>query len=65
MFALTGRFGITYDDFSSRGDTGTSLRGQVQYSPKRRLDLVGLLGFDRLDDASRTFHLSGALQVRI
>ena len=63
--ALTGRFGITYDDFSSRGDTGTSLRGQVQYSPKRRLDLVGLLGFDRLDDASRTFHLSGALQVRI
>ena len=63
--ALTGRFGINFDDFSQRGDTGSSLRLQIQYSPKRKLDLVGRMGFDRLDDAGDTFHLGGALAVRI
>ncbi|MBL8621980.1 MAG: hypothetical protein JNK64_11770 [Myxococcales bacterium] len=63
--ALTGRFGINFDDFSQRGDTGSSLRLQVQYSPKRKIDLLGLMGFDRLDDAADTFHLAGALAVRI
>ncbi|MBK9032931.1 MAG: hypothetical protein IPL61_16935 [Myxococcales bacterium] len=62
--ALTGRFGINFDDFSTRGDTGSSLRVQAQYTPKRRIDLIGLMGFDRLDDGD-TFHLTGALQVRI
>jgi hypothetical protein len=62
---LTGRFGVNFDDFSQRGDTGSSLRLQIQYSPKRKLDLVGRMGFDRLDDAGDTFHLAGALAVRI
>ncbi|MBK7072490.1 MAG: hypothetical protein IPH44_09310 [Myxococcales bacterium] len=63
--ALTGRFGINFDDFSQRGDTGSSLRVQVQYSPKRKIDLLGLMGFDRLDEPGDTFHLAGALAVRI
>lgn len=61
--ALTGRFGITFDDFDD-GDTASSLRAILQYTPKKRLDLTGLIGFDRLDE-SKTFHLAGALAVRI
>jgi hypothetical protein len=62
--ALTGRFGVTLDDFSDR-DTASSLTGQAQWTPRKRIDLIGLIGFDRLDLASNTFHLSGAIAVRI
>lgn len=61
--AVTGRFGVTFDDFSG-DDSPTSLRGQIQYSPKRMIDLVGVMGWDRLDD-NHTFHLTGALAFRI
>lgn len=61
--ALTGRFGVTLDDFKG-DDSASSLRGQVQFTPKKMLDLTGEIGADRLDDA-HSFHVTGAIAVRI
>ncbi|MBP8811234.1 MAG: hypothetical protein KBG48_27070 [Kofleriaceae bacterium] len=62
--ALTGRFGITFDDFAD-DDTASNLRVQVLYTPIRRLDLSALLGFDRLDEADNTFRIAGGVAIRI
>jgi len=61
--AISGRFGITFDDFDG-DDSPSTLRGQVQWTPKRQLDLTGVIAADRLDDA-HSFHLGGAVAVRI
>ncbi len=62
--AVTGRFGVTLDDFDG-DDSPTSLRGQVQFTPKKAIDLIGVMGFDRLDEAGNSFHLTGAIAIRI
>lgn len=62
--SVTGRFGVTLDDFSG-DDSASNLRAQVLFTPIRIVDLIGLIGFDRLDDASETFHATGAIAVRI
>ncbi|MEZ4402689.1 MAG: hypothetical protein R3B06_21895 [Kofleriaceae bacterium] len=62
--ALTGRFGFTMSDFSTR-DAASALRVQLQWTPRRRVDLIGVTGFDRLDEAGNSFHLTAALAVRI
>lgn len=62
--AVSGRFGITFDDFSSK-DAASSLRALVQFTPVRALDLVGEAGWDRLDENRGSLHLSAALAVRI
>ena len=62
--SLTGRFGVTLDDFEGN-DTASNLRGQILFSPKSRIDVIGVMGFDRLDDAKETFHVNGAIAIRI
>lgn len=62
--AVSGRFGITFDDFSSK-DAASSLRALVQFTPARSVDLVGEAGWDRLDENRGSLHLSAALAVRI
>lgn len=61
--AVGGRFGVTFNDFSD-DDAATSLRVQVQHTPKKMLDVIGQLGWLALDD-NNTFHISAALAVRI
>lgn len=61
--ALTGRFGVTFDDFSDE-DAATALRVQAQYTPRRMIDLIGHLGMAALDD-SHTFSVGAAIAVRI
>lgn len=61
---VSGRFGITFDDFSG-DDAATSLRALVQLTPARSVDLVGEAGWDRLDETRGSIHLSAALAVRI
>ena len=61
---VSGRFGVTFDDFTS-ADAATSLRGLVQFTPVRTLDLIGEAGWDRLDENGGSLHLSAALAVRI
>lgn len=62
--SVTGRFGVTLDDFSGN-DSASALRGQVLFSPISIVDLIGRIGFDRLDDASETFSVNAAIAVRI
>lgn len=62
--ALTGRFGITFEDFAD-DDTASNLRAQLQFTPKRRIDLSALIGFDRLDEASKSFRIAGGVAIRI
>lgn len=50
QLAVRGNFTQTFIDFDSNG-TNTGLEGLIQYSPSNKLDLVGRLGFDALDDA--------------
>ena len=61
--ALTGRFGVTFDDFTD-DDTPTALRVQAQFTPTPKVDLIGGVGFDALD-ANSSFNLLAALQIRI
>ncbi len=61
--AITGRFGTTFDDFTDN-DTATSLRVQAQFTPRPRVDVIGLIGFEALDESS-TLNIGGAVQVRI
>lgn len=62
--AASGRFGVTFDDFTS-ADAATSLRALIQFTPTQALDLVGEAGWDRLDANRGSLHLSVALAVRI
>ncbi len=68
--AFIGRFGVTFDDFSSnRGTTGfggvtTSMRVGVQLSPKPFLDLGFSLGFDDMARA-KSFGPGAFLAFRI
>lgn len=62
--AATGRFGVTFDDFTG-ADAATALRALIQFTPIRTLDLVGEVGWDRLDEPKSSLHLSAALVVRI
>ncbi|MBZ0234047.1 MAG: hypothetical protein K8M05_17085 [Deltaproteobacteria bacterium] len=61
--AVGGRFGVTFNDFSDN-DAATSLRLQVQHTPKSMIDVIGQLGWLALDD-NNTFHIGAALAVRI
>lgn len=58
-----GRYGVTFVDFNSLG-APSSLRVNVQYSPKPMLDLLGNLGFGSLAD-SNSFNIGGAIAFRI
>ncbi len=61
--AVSGRFGVTFNDFAD--DKGaTALRVNVQFTPKKMIDLIGQVGFNALDDYN-SFNLGGALAVRI
>lgn len=62
--AFTGRLGVTAVEFSST-NLLYSLRGALQFTPKRYLDLGAGLGFDDLARASHTFGLDVYLSVRI
>ncbi len=61
--AVGGRFGITFNNFDD-ADAATGLRLNVQFTPRKQLDLIGHLGMGALDDTD-TFSLGGALAVRI
>lgn len=61
--ALTGRFGVTLDDFKG-DDSATTMRGQVQFTPKKNIDLTGVIGADRLDD-KHSFRIGGSVAIRI
>lgn len=68
--AIIGRGAIELDDFSAnRTDAGggatTSIHGGVSFSPKKFLDVGGMLGFDDLGYMPDSFALSGFLAVRI
>jgi hypothetical protein len=61
--AVGGRFGVTFVDFKDDG-APTSLRFQVQHTPKKMIDVIGQLGFTSLAD-DNTFNIGAALAVRI
>ncbi|HUQ04861.1 MAG TPA: hypothetical protein VM261_20305 [Kofleriaceae bacterium] len=61
--AVTGRLGTTFNDFSDE-DAPTSLRVNVQLTPKKMIDVIGQMGLSALDDTN-TFSLGAALAVRI
>lgn len=68
--AIIGRGAIEMEDFSAnRTDAGggaiTSIHGGVSFSPKKFLDVGGMLGFDDLAETPDSFALSGFLAVRI
>jgi hypothetical protein len=61
--AVGGRIGTTFNDFSD-DDAPTSLRVNVQFTPKKMIDVIGQMGLSALDDTN-TFSLGAAIAVRI
>ena len=62
--ALIGSFGTEFDDFDSL-DPNYPLDVAVQYSLSQKLDVLGRLGFEDLDNAEDSFGLRVTAQVRI
>jgi hypothetical protein len=62
--ALGGQLGITLADFSSQ-DSIYTLRGTLQHSPMKKLDLGAALGFGDLTDARNSFQVNLFAQFRI
>jgi len=50
---------------TSDSDQPTALEGLIQFSPSNKMDVVGRIGFDRLDEATETFALMIAAAYRI
>lgn len=69
--AIIGQLAIELEDFAqNRGSSGfggttTSIHGGVSFSPKRFLDVGGMLGFDDLARMPDSFTLTGFAAVRI
>jgi len=64
QMAVRGNLVQTFADFGD-DDNPTGIEGMVQYSPMKDLDVLGRLGFDRLDEASESFGLLIAAAYRI
>jgi len=61
--AVGARLGVTFVDFSDN-DAPTSMRLNVQFTPKKMIDVIGQLGMNALDDTN-SFNIGAALAVRI
>lgn len=68
--AIIGRLAIELEDFAvdrtnADGGATTSIHGGVSFSPKKFLDVGGMVGFDDLATLPESFALAGFLAVRL
>ncbi len=68
--AIVGLLALEFEDFATNrtdagGGSNTEIRGGVVFSPKKFLDVGGMIGFDDLSDLPDSFAVYGHLAVRI